>query len=95
MIRVTEGGDMRMIRVRTAESRTFSEAYFVLRRRARRAPISDIVAEAERIIRDCEHRAAVRPTRRRRQLTVFFLGLLCGVAATAALVSITLLCLCR
>ena len=95
MIRVSEGSEMRMIRVRTADSRTFSEAYLVLRRRTRRAPLGDIVAEAERIIRDCEHRASVRPTRRRRQFTVFFLGLLCGVASTAAIVAVTLLCLCR
>ena len=95
MIRQTEVGEGRLIRVRTAESRTFSEAYLVLRRKARRAPICDIVAEAERVIRDCERRAAVRPARRRRQLAVFFLGLLSGVAAASATVAVTLLCLCR
>ena len=94
MIRQTEVGEMRMIRVRTAESRVFCEAYLVLRRQSRRSPIYDIVGEAEKIIREYSAPASVRLVRPRVGIAVFFIGVLSGVAATAAATAIALLCLC-
>ena len=93
MIRIIPGTERRMIRIRTAESRTFSEAYLVLRRRARRTPIRDIVAEAGRVIRDCERRDRALAERRRRRILAFLIGLLAGVATTASAIAITLLAL--
>ena len=93
MIRTIPGTERRMIRIRTAESRTFSEAYLVLRRRARRTPIRDIVAEAGRVIRDCERRDRALAERRRRRILAFLIGLLAGVATTASAIAITLLAL--
>ena len=92
MIRETDVGEMRMIRVRTAESRVFCEAYFVLRRRSSRAPLWDIVAEAEKIIRDQAMPAKTRRVRRR-HVGAFVLGALSGVAATACATAVALLCM--
>lgn len=47
-----KGAQKQMIVVKTADSKVFEEAYFVLRRE-RRAQGSDIVSEANRIIDSC------------------------------------------
>lgn len=47
------GCEKRMVFLRHADSELFEEAYFVMRRDARRPAYRDMVAEAERILR-CE-----------------------------------------
>lgn len=95
MIRGTEFGEMRMIRLRTSGSRIFSEAYFVLRRAGTDAPIDDIVAEAQRVIRKYSSASELRLVRRRFPVRAFLIGVFSGVAAASFAAAVIALCLCR
>ena len=48
-----KGAQKRMIVIKTADSKIFEEAYFVLRRESEKAIDADIVGEANRIIEAC------------------------------------------
>ena len=82
------GAQKRMIVLKTASSRYFDEAYFVLRREieAENEPNTAILAEADRILR--EHTPVAPPRRRRppRAWGLFLGGILLGGAVAAALI---------
>lgn len=84
MINGIKGNEMRMIHVHSPGSSMFSEAYFVVRRET--APMSDMVEEAQRIIRrysagEGDELRLLRPKKDSRR---FILGVLTGIAVSAA-----------
>ena len=87
-----KGAQKQMIVVRTADSRYFDEAYFVLRReiKAQRSDKNEMISEANRILRDCG--LSPRPPRKRisRGVCFFLSGILCG-GVVAALVCLLIL----
>ena len=91
MIREIKGNEMRMIHVHSRGSTMFSEAYFVLRGES--APMSDMVEEARRIIRryseEGDEFRLLRSDKRERRR--FWIGLLTGIAASAAVLTPLLL----
>lgn len=91
MIREIKGNEMRMIHVHSPGSAMFSEAYFVLRRES--APMSDMVEEARRIIRryseDGDELRLLHSARREHRR--FIIGLLTGLAFSAAAVALFVL----
>ena len=80
MIREKRVGEMSVIHLRAVDSPVFCEAYLVLRAKSRTAPLTDLVAEARRVIRDYGEPSALRVARPRRAAAVFFIGLLAGIA---------------
>ncbi len=76
---MVKGAQKQMIVLKTADSRYFDEAYFVLRRDLPRPGARrDILDEANRILRECEPEASARPRRGFRALLLFLGGILCG-----------------
>ena len=76
-----KGAQKQLIVVRTANSRYFEEAYFVLRRDLVRGDCrkGDMISEANRIL--AEHRPSdTRRSKRRRSLLFFGAGILLGAA---------------
>ncbi len=77
------GTQKRMIVLKTAESRYFEEAYFLIRREAEaheEAP-DDMLVEANRILRGCLAEQVEKPVRRcRERIRAFLSGLACGAA---------------
>ncbi len=87
-----KGAQKQMIVVRTADSRYFDEAYFVLRReiKAHRTQKHEMISEANRILRDCELSPRSPKKRIPRGVCFFFSGILCG-GVVAALVCLLIL----
>ena len=83
-----KGAQKQMIVVRTADSRYFDEAYFVLRREVKpsRCAHNEMLLEANRILE--ENAPGTRIQRKKslpRGILLFLLGLLCGLAAAVSL----------
>ena len=75
------GIQKRMIVLKTAESRYFDEAYFLIRREAepREELQTDMLAEAEKILRGCISETVERPKRSGwKRLLLFLAGAFCG-----------------
>lgn len=53
-----KGAQKRMIVIKTAGSKVFEEAYFVLRKQAENRSFADMVDEANRIIEACDGKKA-------------------------------------
>ena len=87
-----KGAQKQMIVVRTADSRYFDEAYFVLRReiKTHRAKKHEMIDEANRILRDCELSPHPPGKKIPRGVCFFFSGILCG-GAVAALICLLIL----
>ncbi len=76
---MVKGAQKQMIVLKTADSRYFDEAYFVLRRElAHPRAHQDMLSEANRILRECEPEQTSRPRRGVRAWLLFLGGLLCG-----------------
>ena len=88
---LVKGAQKQMIVVKTADSRYFDEAYFVLRREVKgaRGDGHDMLAEANKILEEC---GAESHGRRRmpRAWLLFLGGLLCGALPTLAVFLILL-----
>ena len=88
-----KGAQKQMIVLRTADSRYFDEAYFVLRREidARPAPTNEMLCEADRILRESTLGSAgeARP-KRRRGVWLFGLGFFAGGGMGALLLLLLL-----
>ncbi len=84
-----KGAQKRMIVVKTADSRMFEEAYFVMRGEVS-IPEGDMVAEANRIIEDCQIKRAERAKRRSSAILIpicsFLGGNVLGILITLAVV---------
>lgn len=59
-----KGAQKKMIVVKTTDSKLFEEAYFVLRREAENDTCCDMVAEANRIIENCDGKKSRRGGKR-------------------------------
>ena len=57
-----KGAQKRMIVMKTADSKIFEEAYFVLRKQSENMSHADIVDEANRIIETCDGKKGKRQT---------------------------------
>ena len=88
-----KGAQKQMIVIRTADSRYFDEAYFVLRREVSggREAQNDMIREANRILRQSEPERGTRREHRRARGWLLFLGGLVSGGVIAALVTILLL----
>jgi len=77
-----KGAQKQMIVVRTAGSHYFEEAYFVLKStlRPQRGKRNDLLAEADRIIRESENARSGKQPRRRFSPGWFLLGCAAGCA---------------
>ena len=75
-----KGAQKQMIVVRTGNSRYFDEAYFVLRRELQneRCDRSDILLEADRILRESAPQDGRGKHKKRRTLLCFLGGVFCG-----------------
>ncbi len=74
-----KGAQKQMIVIRTGDSRFFDEAYFVLRRGAETGKgRRDLLAEANRILGECEGARRGSACRRARGIAVFLIGLVAG-----------------
>ena len=84
-VNMIKGAQKQMIVLKTATSCYFEEAYFVLKSdiKPRKQDRTDLLTEANRILKESE---SVRSGRRRagKSWLWFALGLMLGVAATAA-----------
>ena len=81
-----KGAQKQMIVVRTGDSRYFDEAYFVLRRGAETGKgRRDLLAEANRILGECEQARRGRGWRRGKGFAVFLLGFFSGTVCAVAL----------
>ena len=82
-----KGAQKQMIVLRTADSRYFDEAYFVLRKElpTPHTTTGEMVYEANRILRDCIHAlpAPVKP--KKRGWVLFAIGFLLGAVPFALL----------
>ena len=85
-----KGAQKQMIVVRTAASRYFDEAYFVLRGGVNpaRGERVDLLAEAQRILSECENRRG--STRKKGRAWLWFI---LGAAVGAAVACLALVCL--
>ena len=81
---MVKGAQKQMIVVKTADSRYFDEAYFVLRREVRRGHGArrDMLSEANRILEECADGSAASPKKRVRTWLLFAVGMLCGAIPT-------------
>ena len=80
-----KGAQKQMIVVRTGDSRFFDEAYFVLRRGAETGKgRRDLLAEANRILGECESARRGNARRRARGIAVFLIGLVSGAFCALA-----------
>ena len=87
-----KGAEKRMIVLKTAESRYFDEAYFLIRREAEPRGIlpSDMLSEANRILRGCLCETEEEPKKGgKNRLWIFLLGFLCGVGVGLLLFFLT------
>ena len=81
------GAQKQMIVVKTADSRIFEEAYFVLRKeRAERE--TDILAEASRIIEGCGNERGKRERSKFKENALFIGSFICGGTFGGVLVGI-------
>ena len=82
-----KGAQKQMIVVRTSDSRYFDEAYFVLRREIRphRKHKTDMLSEADRILRETEFDSPRKKRRLPKGILFFLLGSLCGGGAAVLL----------
>lgn len=85
-----KGSERRMIYIRDTGSNLFREAYFVLRENAPASSEKDMIAEAERIIRERFVPGAVK---KRRDKKTFIGGFLCATVIFGAVVLILTLAL--
>ena len=80
-----KGAQKQMIVLKTSASRYFEEAYFVLKSdlKPKKRERTDMLTEANRILKESEN---VRTGRKKAKSSIwwFILGLLAGIAATAA-----------
>ena len=78
-----KGSQKQMIVVRTGSSRYFDEAYFVLRRNVKpeRGEQTDMLSEADRILRESETVCPVKKKIRALPFLLFSLGILLGAGA--------------
>ena len=78
-----KGAQKQMIVVRTGGSRYFDEAYFVLRKDVKpaRGEQSDMLSEADRILKESETVRPVKKPHRAKPYFLFALGILLGAAA--------------
>lgn len=75
-----KGAQKQMIVIRTGSSKYFDEAYFVLKngKRPRREEQTDLLTEANRILKECEHVKKSPKKLLQKPLFCFASGLLCG-----------------
>ena len=82
-----KGAQKQMIVLRTANSRYFDEAYFVLRRElpVQKGASGEMLLEADRILRENTADSHVGSRKRKRGLLFFCFGFLLGGGAAALL----------
>jgi len=82
-----KGAQKQMIVLRTADSRFFDEAYFVLRREipATHGATGEMLYEANRILRENTHADPLPVKRKKRGWILFGIGFLVGMTASATL----------
>ena len=82
-----KGSQKQMIVLRTADSRYFDEAYFVLRKELPRqeGTNGEMLLEADRILREGTGDSHASPQRLRHRLAFFCVGFLLGGIAAALL----------
>jgi len=82
-----KGAQKQMIVLRTADSRYFDEAYFVLRREfpIQKGASGEMLFEADRILRESTNDARIGTKKRRRSLLAFVIGFVLGGGLSALL----------
>ena len=87
-----KGAQKQMIVLRTADSRYFDEAYFVLRKElpVQKGAKGEMLFEADRILRESTNDARIGHKKRKRGLLFFCIGFLLGLGAAALLCTLLL-----
>ncbi len=86
-MQTVKGAQRQVVVVQTNNSRWFEEAFFVVRRDARRTKVAenDMLLEANRILRESALDVGRTPRRRLPRAVWFFIGVAIGVAAALLL----------
>ena len=82
-----KGAQKQMIVLRTADSRCFDEAYFVLRREfpIQKGASGEMLVEADRILRESTTDTRIEKKKRKRSILSFCIGFLLGAGVSWAL----------
>ena len=82
-----KGAQKQMIVLRTADSRYFDEAYFVLRREfpIQKGASGEMLVEADRILRESTTDTRIEKKKRKRSILSFCIGFLLGAGVSWAL----------